>query len=71
MGIKIQRGVRQGCTHSPLLFNLYADRIFKEAIEDLDLGVKINGVPVSTIKYADDTVILSENNEDLQLCTFK
>ena len=66
-GIEIQRGVRQGCILSPFLFNLYADRIFKEPTEELDLGVKINGVPVSTIEYAYDAVVLSENIEDFQL----
>lgn len=54
---------------SPLLFNLYADRIFKEAISDLDLSIRVNGVHINTLKYADDTdnFILSENIEDLQL----
>ncbi|XP_072751038.1 uncharacterized protein [Anoplolepis gracilipes] len=47
--------------------NLYADRIFKEAINDLDLGIKVNGVRINTLKYADDTVIVAENVEDLQL----
>lgn len=66
--IRIQRGVRQGCILSPLLFNLYSDRIFKEALEGIShLGIKINGEPITTIRYADDTVILANTFEGLQL----
>jgi len=65
--VDIQRGVRQGCILSPLLFNLYTDKIFKEAAGNLELGIKVNGVRINTIKYADDTVILAESIEELQL----
>lgn len=65
--INIQKGVRQGCILSPLLFNLYSDRIFKEALEELgNCGIKVNGIPITTIRYADDTVILSDSIENLQ-----
>lgn len=64
--IKINRGVRQGCILSPLLFNLYSDIIFKKALEETDIGIKINGLPINNLRYADDTLVMAENIEDLQ-----
>lgn len=65
--IAIRRGVRQGCIMSPLLFNLYSEFIFREALEEIDGGVKVNGVNVNNLKYADDTVLLASSPEELQL----
>lgn len=64
--IEIKRGVRQGCILSPLLFNLYSEAIFKEALSEDPKGIVVNGKPINNIRYADDTVILAENIEDLQ-----
>ena len=62
--IHIKRGVRQGCVLSPALFNLYTEFIFRSA-DDLK-GVNIGGININNLRYADDTVLLAESQEDLQ-----
>ena len=60
----IKRGVRQGCVMSPSLFNVYTDRIFRE-FEEMP-GVKLSGEYINNLRYADDTVLLAETEEELQ-----
>ena len=62
--LKIKRGVRQGCVLSPSLFNLYTEHIFRQ-IDELP-GVKIGERNINNLRYADDTVLLAETEEDLQ-----
>ena len=62
--VNIQKGVRQGCVLSPSLFNLYTEYIFREI--DQMSGLKINGETINNLRYADDTVLLAENEDDLQ-----
>ena len=64
--IPIMRGVRQGCVLSPLLFNLYAEKIFREAVEDRTEGIIANGIVINNLRYADDTVLLATDRDDLQ-----
>lgn len=64
--IEIQRGVRQGCILSPILFNLYSEDIVDKALVDQDIGIKINGTAINNLRYADDTVILAGTHEELQ-----
>lgn len=65
--VKIKRGVRQGCILSPLIFNLYSERIFSEALDGLEKGILINGHRMNNIRYADDTIVFADSLEDLQV----
>lgn len=64
--VQIYTGVRQGCVLSPLLFNLYSENIFQEALENVETGIKVNGTCINHIRYADDTVLIADNMCDLQ-----
>lgn len=64
--IPIKRGVRQGCILSPTLFNIYSEKIFQKALENIQEGIKVNGRFVNNIRYADDTVIIANSQEGLQ-----
>jgi len=47
-------------------WNLYSEAIFQEALEERNVGVKVNGVWVNNIRYEDDTVLIADNMEDLR-----
>ena len=66
--ITIKQGVRQGCILSPSLFNVYTEYLIREALEDRkgNLGININGQNITNIRYADDTIILAESEQQLQ-----
>ena len=60
----IKRGVCQGCVLSPCLFNLYKEVIFIH-IEDME-NVIVGGVNINNLRYADDTVLLTDSEGSLQ-----
>ncbi|XP_049833909.1 uncharacterized protein LOC126278101 [Schistocerca gregaria] len=62
---RIKKGVRQGCSLSPLLFNLYIEEAMMEIKERVRSGIKIQGERISMIRFADDIAILSESEEEL------
>ncbi|GFS24491.1 endonuclease-reverse transcriptase [Elysia marginata] len=61
---KIKRGVLQGCVLSPDLFSLYSEVIMRH-IEDYP-GIKVGGHNIKNLRYAEDTVLIAENESDLQ-----
>jgi hypothetical protein len=62
----IGRGVRQGCLLSPLLFNIYAETMMKEAMEGMSEGVKMGGHLIQAVRYADDQAMTANSTEGLQ-----
>ena len=65
MDLKRTGGLKQGCSLSPILFNLYVNDLVTQ-ISELGLGIDIDGEKVAVLLYADDLVILSETEDDLQ-----
>ena len=61
---EIQRGVRQGCVLSPDLFSLYSQAVMDELV-DME-GIRIGGININNIRYADDTVLIADTEEKLQ-----
>ena len=63
---KIGKGVRQGCILSPCLFNLNAEYIMQNArLDESQAGIKIAGRKVSNHRYADNTTLMAESEEEL------
>ena len=62
---RIGKGVRQGCILSPCLFNLYAEYIMRNAgLEEAQAGIKIAGRNINNLRYADDTTLMAESEEE-------
>ena len=61
------KGVRQGCILSPCLFKFYAEYIMKNAgLEEAQAGIKIAGRNINNLRYADDTTLMAESEEELK-----
>ena len=65
---QIGKGVRQGCILSPFLFNFYAEYIMQNArLDESQAGIKIAGRNINNLRYADDTILMAENEEQKSL----
>ena len=64
---QIGKGVRQGCILSPCLFYLYAEYIMRNTgLEEAQAAVKIAGRNINNLRYADDTTLMAESEEELK-----
>ena len=64
---QIGKGLHQGCILSPCLFNLYAEYIMRNAgLDEAQSGIKIARRNINILRYADDTSLMAENEEELK-----
>ena len=69
---QIGKGVCQGCILSPSLLHLYADYIMRNArLEETQAGIKIARRHIKNLRYADDTTLMAENEEELKSLLMK
>ena len=62
---QIGKGVRQGCILSPCLFNFYAEYVMRNAgLEEAQAGIKIARRNINNLRYADDTTLMAEREEE-------
>ena len=65
--VAIGKGVRQGCIFSPYLFNLHAEYIMRNTgLEEAHTGIKTARRSINNLRYADDTTLMAENEEELE-----
>ena len=70
--VQIGKGVRQGCILSPCLFNLHAQYIMRNAgLDEAEAGIKIAGRNINHLRYADDTTLMAESEEELKSLLMK
>ena len=69
---QIGKGVRQVCILSPCLFNFYAEYIIRNAgLEEAQAGIKVAGRNINNLRYADDTTLMAESEEELKSLLMK
>ena len=71
-GFQIGKGVHQGCILSPCLVNFYAEYIMRNAgLEEAQAGIQIAGRNINNLRYADDTTLMAESEEELKSLLMK
>ena len=69
---EIKKGIREGCVLSPCLFNLYAEYIMRNAgLDEAQAGIKIARRNINNLRYADDTTLMAEIEEELKSLLMK
>ena len=69
---QIRKGVCQGYILSPCLFNLYAEYIIRNTrLDEAQAGIKIAGRNINNFRYADDTIVMAESEEELKSLLMK
>ena len=69
---QIRKGVCQGCILSPCLFNLYVEYIMRNTgLEEAQAGIKIDRRNINNLRYADDTSLMAESEEELKSLLMK
>ena len=69
---QIGEGVHQGCILSPCLLNLYAEYIMRNVgLDETQAGTKITGRNINNLRYADDTTLMAESEEELKSLLMK
>ena len=69
---QIEKGVCQGCILSPCLFNFYAEYIMRNAgLDEAQAGIKIAGRNINNLRYANDTTLMAESDEELKSLLMK
>ena len=70
--LQIGKGVHQVCILSPCLFNLYAEYIMRNAgLNEAQTGIRIAGKNINDLRYADDTTLMAESEEELKSLLMK
>ena len=69
---QIGKGVHQGCILPPCLFSLYAEYFMRNAeLEEAQAGIKTAGRNINNLKYADDTTLMAESEQELKSLLMK
>ena len=69
---QLGKGVHQGCILSPCLFNFYAEYIMRNTgLEEAQAGIKVSRRNINNLRYADDTTLMAESEEELKSLLMK